>query len=247
MSHLLDELLAQAANGSPVTAAFSSEDVAVLLFASEFLGVRENWLDKGVDPLDEVTDADWDEIEKLVGNVYEALMTPLVGQVMPVLMGTVPENMLLCDGTQYLRVDYPALYDVLDVAFIDDADHFTLPDLRGRVVVGSGNGPGLSPYNVGAMGGEEAHALSQIEGPSHAHALNDPGHVHTPQTGTTVFVGRTAGGSTDWVRATAGATFRQDASTASATTGITMDSSGSNVPHNNIQPYVSLNWAVVAF
>jgi len=74
MSHLLDELLAQAEDGSPVTATFDSISVAVLLFASEFLSVRENWLDKGVDPLDGVTDEDWDTIEKLVGNIYDLLL-----------------------------------------------------------------------------------------------------------------------------------------------------------------------------
>jgi len=139
--------------------------------------------------------------------------------------------MLPCDGSTHLRVDYPALYLALDAAFIVDADHFITPDLRGRVIVASGNGPGLSPYAVGATGGEEKHALSQIEGPSHSHELTDPGHTHTPAAGTSVFVGRTAGGATDWVAT--GATFRQDAATASQVTGISMASNGSNVPHNN--------------
>jgi len=106
MSHLLDELLAQAANGSPATVALSAESAAVLLFAGEFLGRRANWLDRGVDPLDEVTDADWDEIEKLVGNLYEALMNPLIGLVFPVITA-LPSNMLPCDGSTHLRVDYP--------------------------------------------------------------------------------------------------------------------------------------------
>lgn len=75
MSHMLDEILAQAADGSPVTVTLSAESVAVLLFGSQFLGVRENWLDKGVDPLDEVTDADWDAIEKLVGNAYDDIVS----------------------------------------------------------------------------------------------------------------------------------------------------------------------------
>lgn len=70
MSHMLDAILAQAADGSPVTVTLSSESVAVLLFGSEFLGNRANWLDRGADPSDQVTDADWDEIEKLVGNAY---------------------------------------------------------------------------------------------------------------------------------------------------------------------------------
>jgi len=75
MSHMLDEILAQAANGSPVTVTLSSESVAVLLFGSEFLSQRENWLDKGADPSDQVTDADWDEIEKLVANAYQDIVS----------------------------------------------------------------------------------------------------------------------------------------------------------------------------
>lgn len=74
MSHMLDEILAQAADGSPVTVTLSSESVAVLLFGSQFLSERSNWLDKGADPLDEVTDADWDAIEKLVANAYEGII-----------------------------------------------------------------------------------------------------------------------------------------------------------------------------
>jgi len=77
VSHLLDEVLAQAANGDPVTTTLSSESVAVLMLAGGFLDLRDNWLDRGVDPLDEVTDADWDAIEKLVANLYDEVMVPL--------------------------------------------------------------------------------------------------------------------------------------------------------------------------
>ena len=77
MSLLLDGVLDQAADGEPATVALSSESVAVLFFGFGFLLERENWLDKAEDQLDEVTDADWDAIEKLVGNVAYELMTPL--------------------------------------------------------------------------------------------------------------------------------------------------------------------------
>lgn len=77
MSLLLDAVLDQAANGSPATVMLSSESVAVLFFGSAFLSERGNWLDKAEDQLDEVTDADWDAIEKLVGNAAYELMTPL--------------------------------------------------------------------------------------------------------------------------------------------------------------------------
>lgn len=247
MSHLLDELLAQATNGSPATVALSAESAAVLLFAGEFLGRRSNWLDRGVDPLDEVTDADWDAIEKLVGNLYEALMNPLIGTVMPVLTATVPSNMLLCDGSTYLRVDYPALYAALDSAFIVDADHFIVPDMRGRVALGAGLAASGTTYSVGGTGGSEQVSLVSNQMPSHTHTVVDPGHTHNPLAGTSVFVGRTAGGTTDWVRATAGATFRQDANTASNTTGISLGTAGFGLGHENRQPYAVAKMAVVAY
>jgi hypothetical protein len=56
----------------------SSESVAVLFFGIHYLEVRENWLDKAEDLLDEVTDADWDEIEHLVGNVAYELMNSVI-------------------------------------------------------------------------------------------------------------------------------------------------------------------------
>ncbi len=244
MAHLLDEILSEAANGSPATVALSAESVAVLLFASGFIDQRENWLDREYDPLDEVTDADWDEIEKLVGNAYRAIMTPLVGQILPIMLATVPDNMLLCDGANYLRDDYPDLYAALDAAFIVDADNFVVPDLMSRIIIGAGHGSGLSNYNVNAQGGEEQHTLSQIEMPAHAHTLNDPGHTHNIKTRT----GGTAGGNNILVVGVANvAETPVLKASESKVTGITMDNSGSGNGHNNIQPYTALKYAVVAY
>lgn len=90
---------------------------------------------------------------------------PMVGTIFPVLWDTIGDNYLICDGSSYLRVDYPALYANLPAAFIVDADNFTVPDLSGRVVMGP-NGS----HNVGDLGGEETHTLSTGEIPAHTHA-----------------------------------------------------------------------------
>lgn len=244
MSHLLDALLSEASNGSPATVALSSESVAVFLFASGYLGDRINWLDRGFDPLDEVTDAQWDTIEKLVANAYNSIMNPIIGVIMPVITAVIPDNMLLCDGSNYLRVDYPELYAVLDTAFIVDADNFIVPDLLSRVVVGSGHGSGLSNYNVNSTGGEETHVLSQIELAPHAHTLNDPGHIHDIKTRTA----GTAGANNVLVVGVANISQAPVLKpTDSITTGITMNNSGSGSGHNNIQPYAALKYAVVAY
>jgi len=246
MSHLLDELLAQAANGSPLTAAFSAEDVAVIFFASEFLGIRENWLDRGVDPLDEVTDADWDKIEKMVGNVYEAMMSPLVGQIVPIMCSAVPDNMLLCDGSTHLREDYPSLYAILDTAFIVDADHFNVPDLRGRTVIGSGTGSGLTARAVNASGGVETVSLTEAQNGLHDHAIADPGHTHGPHAPATSYRGFHSGGSSGIAAANNAVLNDSFTETASNITSISIEVSGEGAAHENMQPFRALKYAVVA-
>jgi len=77
MSHLLDEILALADGEPSITATLSGESVAVILFGTGFLDERLNWLDLRYDPLDEITDSQWDIIEKLVANLYEEVVTPV--------------------------------------------------------------------------------------------------------------------------------------------------------------------------
>lgn len=248
MSHLLDELLAQAANGSPVTVAFSAESVAVLFFASGFLDVRANWLDTGEFPLDEVTDADWDAIEKLVAEVYSTLMNPLIGQILPVALATMPPNMLLCDGQAYARTQYPQLYAALDTVFIVDADNFIVPDLRGRVPIGSGTGSGLTSRTIGDQGGNETVSLTAAQNGTHSHTITDTGHTHGERAQDNTAAFSTVGGGTS--RSVQGGSIGNAATrinTDAATTGIALGNSGSGSPHTNMQPFLCLNFGIVAY
>lgn len=221
MSIILDRLLVQSATMYPATVALSPESVTVLLFASGFLDQRRNWLDKAEDPLDEVTDADWDTIEKMVANAYEEIMTGVIGFCFPVVMGSIPNNCLWLEGGTYAREDYPVLYSVLDGVFIIDADNFTLPDMRSRVPVAAGTGTGLSSYAVGETGGEETHQLTVPELASHQHSLI---------------------ASISVIVAPGAIPVDTPTGVPAAGTGFT----GGDVPHNNLQPFLALRWAVVA-
>lgn len=53
----------------------------------------------------------------------------LIGSIQLYAVAALPSGLLACDGSSYLRVDYPALYSVLSSDFITDADNFTVPDL----------------------------------------------------------------------------------------------------------------------
>lgn len=104
---------------------------------------------------------------------------------------SLPAGWLACDGTAVQRTSYPALYAALGAAASpwgqgDGVNTFNLPDLRGRGKIHAGQGGGLSARAVGERFGEEAHALSVPELPSHAHGGASGGggsHNHVAQDG----------------------------------------------------------------
>jgi microcystin-dependent protein len=113
--------------------------------------------------------------------------TPYLGEVRLVSFNFAPKGWAFCDG-QVLSINQnQALFSLLGTQFGGNGQTtFALPDLRGRVVVSSGQGPGLSNYNVGDRGGVEAVALNTAQLPPHNHlALESPapGTSATPASG----------------------------------------------------------------
>lgn len=161
----------------------------------------------------------------------------MIGEIICYAGGSSPDaHWLLCDGASLLRADYPDLFAVIGINFgATDATHFSIPDLRGRVGLGTGTGSGLSAYSLGDSGGEENHTLTTAETPSHSHS--DTGHTHAegiaaPSIGAAI-VGVPVPSAIPAVGAT-GIGFAGISST------------GADGPHNNIQPYLALNYLIVA-
>lgn len=89
------------------------------------------------------------------------------------LLGT---SALPCDGTSYLRADYPQLYDAIGSTFGGDSAHFNVPDLRGRLLIGSGAVINGTTVNLGTTGGASTHTQTSGELATHSHI--DLGHAH---------------------------------------------------------------------
>lgn len=83
----------------------------------------------------------------------------------------VPTGWLLCDGSAVSRTTYANLFRVVSITFGggDGVNTFNLPDLRGRTVVGLGQGSGLTARSLGQRVGEETHTLTVAEMPAHQH------------------------------------------------------------------------------
>ncbi len=93
----------------------------------------------------------------------------MIGGLIHYVTSSPPTGVLLCDGTQYLRVDYPDLYAVLPISLIIDADNFITPTIQDSFLLASG-----ATYPPEDVGGSETHQLSEAELPSHSHTYNLP-------------------------------------------------------------------------
>lgn len=131
-----------------------------------------------------------------------------------------PEGSLPLDGSTYDGTDYPLLYPRIDAQWDNGDGTFTLPDARGRAVIGTGAGTGLTARSVGDTMGEETHTLTTAEMPAHVHS--------DTTTGVT---------AADPV---AGVPLPAASVAAPSTTG----STGGGLAHENMQPSLALPMAV---
>lgn len=108
-----------------------------------------------------------DAAAQAVSNMIVTLRRSImIGSVIATATENAPDGTLLCDGATYVGADYPELFAVIASEFKSGAN-FTVPDLRGRVVMGVGPG-----FAFSADGGEQEHTLTIPEIPSHAHSID---------------------------------------------------------------------------
>ena len=75
-----------------------------------------------------------------------------------------PRGWLLCNGQLLQIQQYQPLYAIIGNRYGGDGrTTFGLPDLRGRVPVGMGQGAGLAPYNLGQSGGAERNTPAAVQ------------------------------------------------------------------------------------
>lgn len=97
-------------------------------------------------------------------------MDPIIGQIILFSGNFAPRGWALCDGSLLSISTNDALYSILGTTYGGDGKTtFALPDLRGRVPMGAGNGPGLTPRTLGQAAGTETHALTGDNVPPHTH------------------------------------------------------------------------------
>ena len=140
---------------------------------------------------------------------------------------TAPTGWLICDGSEISRTTYSDLYDVIGTTYGDgnETDTFNLPNLKGKIPVGL-NANDADFDDLGETGGEKTHTLTVNEIPAHSHQ----------------FMGVNEGTTTEGEIGNYPAEIHRD--TRPNWPGNASWNTGGGQAHNNLQPYIVLNYII---
>lgn len=160
---------------------------------------------------------------------------PFIAEIRIVGFNFAPKGWAFCDGQIMPISQNTALFSLLGVTYGGDGKStFGLPNLQGSAAVGAGQGPGLSFRALGETGGAAAVTLTTAEMPKHTHQMRaigaDPADVPTPTP--TAALARSSNG------------FAYGPSSPVAMSPNAIAPSGGGQPHNNMQPYLVLNYCI---
>lgn len=164
-------------------------------------------------------------------------MNPFIGEIIMFGGNFAPRGWALCDGQLLPIASWNALFSILGTTYGGDGrTTFGLPDLRGRLAMHAGTGPGLSPRSLGQKMGSETVNLTTNQIPSHNHVaiLHGESTAADKQNPSNNLL---AGAQTY------AAPIAADNKTL-ASESIVVQNTGGNQSHNNIQPAQVVNYII---
>lgn len=173
-------------------------------------------------------------------------MDTILGEIRTFAGMYAPQNWHFCDGSLLNISEYQTLFALIGTIYGGNGSTtFGLPDLRGRLAIGQGQGqePTLTPRRIGSYGGSEGVSLTAAQLPAHTHAVRvstvASGSISNPSNQT--YLGTTTAGSgTAKVYVPAATT---------GTTSVQLDpnvikSEGGSSLHDNIMPCMGVSYII---
>lgn len=179
-------------------------------------------------------------------------MEPYIGQICIFPYPFTPKGWVKCDGQLLEIQQHSSLFALLGTTYGGDGySTFGVPDLRGRVVVGQGQGPGLSDYSLGYPGGLEYVGLDINQMPQHSHQAQ--GSVQT------TIKCKDGDGDTDTPKGNYAAKYKINKSefakiystsadsvmsVSESTVNIATNDAGGSQLHYNMQPFLTIGYYI---
>ena len=156
---------------------------------------------------------------------------PYVGEIRVFAFNYAPRGWAACNGQLLPLRQNTTLFAVLGTTYGGDGrNNFALPDLRGRAAMHPGQGAGLSPRTLGESAGTATVELDETHLPTHVHGMiasDERGDGTSPVQG---------------YFATGTDMYHPDGNTNLAP--ITLGTAGGEAAHNNMMPYLSVNFCM---
>jgi microcystin-dependent protein len=170
------------------------------------------------------------------------MSNPFVAEIRIFPFTFAPKGWAFCDGQLLPISQNTALFSLLGTTYGGDGKStFALPDLQGAAPMQQGQGSGLSQRFLGEMSGVETVTLLTSEMPVHNHSMM----AHSTA-GTNANVSNAVLANASWVSGTSFGAVNAYSTTVPADTLMsqTLAISGGSLPHNNLQPYLTLNFCI---
>ena len=159
---------------------------------------------------------------------------PFVAEIRIFPFNFAPSGWALCNGQVLAISQNTALFSILGTTYGGNGTtDFALPNLQGSTPMGYGQGARLTPRELGEIGGSTAVTLLVSQIPAHTHKATCNSAMGDQYAPPGNFWATDAGGNNEDAAST-------DTQMAPSAVGAT----GSNSPHNNIQPYLALNFCI---
>jgi len=153
-----------------------------------------------------------------------------------------PGSWMYCDGSLLSIAEYSTLFSLIGTTYGGDGQQtFALPNFKGRIPVGTGQGPGLSQYYIGQAGGSESVTMLNSQMPMHTHlstvTFSIPAYSElgsSPDPTNNILANVTGAYTTD----------QSDTMLAPFSAAVTLNPVGGSIPFSVMQPYLAVNYII---
>jgi microcystin-dependent protein len=164
------------------------------------------------------------------------MSNPFVAEVRAFGFSFAPRGWAFCNGQIMAISQNTALFSLLGTFYGGDGKStFQLPNLEGNIAISQGQGQGLSDYFIGQPGGTQNVTLNQSEMPMHNHNLMTD-TAHAPDAGSPVTAALGKSPNTQLYSSATSPLVNMNPAAIGA--------AGNSVPHNNMMPYLCLNFCI---
>jgi microcystin-dependent protein len=162
------------------------------------------------------------------------MSNPFVAEIRIFPFNFAPKGWAFCDGQLLPIMQNTALFTLLGTTYGGDSLNFALPDMQGSAPMHPGQGP-VSLHSLGETGGSDTVTLLDSEMPAHSHAL---------MAATSASLVKLPASNVAMARSRNGNAYQDTPGNQVAMNSNAIGPAGGGLPHNNMQPYLTLNFCI---